>query len=212
MSDRPVRVRLLNDFDVVVAGLRSMLAPFAHRIAVVETEAGGVGGRPADLALYDTFGRPQADPRGLAELRADPGVGEIAVYSWNTDPELVAQALAQGCRGYLDKSLPAAELVARLERIAAGETVVPSGDVTRTADASPGDWPGRRAGLSEREAEAVSLIAQGYTNPEIAARLYVTGNSLKSYIRSAYRKMGVERRAQAVRWAIAHGLLPPDDA
>lgn len=55
----------------------------------------------------------------------------------------------------------------------------------------------------------VALITQGLTNWEIVARSYITMNSLKSYIRSAYRKMGVERRSQAVRWGMEHGMLPP---
>ena len=54
----------------------------------------------------------------------------------------------------------------------------------------------------------IALITQGLTNPEIAARSYITGNSLKSYIRSAYRKMGVERRSQAVLWGIKHDFQP----
>ncbi len=68
-------------------------------------------------------------------------------------------------------------------------------------------WPGQREGLSARESEVIALVTQGYTNPEIAARTFITVNSVKTYIRSAYRKMGVERRAQAVRWGIEHGML-----
>jgi DNA-binding CsgD family transcriptional regulator len=104
--------------------------------------------------------------------------------------------------------------VASLERIA-GRGVAPGAAAPRERPAAvrlaepQSSWPGREEGLSVREAEVVALITQGHTNPEIAASLYLSLNSLKSYIRSAYRKMGVERRSQAVRWGIEHGMLPP---
>ncbi|QIK65261.1 response regulator transcription factor [Nocardioides sp. HDW12B] len=62
--------------------------------------------------------------------------------------------------------------------------------------------------LSPREEQVVTLVAAGLPNHEIAVRLYLTQNTLKSYIRSAYRKMGVRTRAQAVAWAFSHGLAP----
>ncbi len=71
-----------------------------------------------------------------------------------------------------------------------------------------GEWPGRQAKLSAREAEVLALITQGYTNNDIASRSYLSINSVKSYIRSAYRKIGVERRSQAVRWGMENGMLP----
>ena len=75
-------------------------------------------------------------------------------------------------------------------------------------DVTPPDWPGRRTGLSAREAEVIALITQGFTNDEIARNCYLSINSVKSYIRSAYRKMGVERRSQAVLWGVQHGMDP----
>lgn len=61
--------------------------------------------------------------------------------------------------------------------------------------------------LSAREVDVIRLITQGYSNEEIAQELYVTGNTVKSFIRSAYRKLGVTRRSQAVIWGFQHGLL-----
>ena len=69
-----------------------------------------------------------------------------------------------------------------------------------------GEWPGQDAGLSERESEMIALITQGLTNQEIAEQAYVSINSIKSYIRSAYRKIGVTRRAQAVAWGMQNGF------
>lgn len=214
VESRPLRIRLANDFEIVVAGLAAMLEPYSHRVEVVETEVNGDGSIPVELTLYDTFGQTQADQPQIDEIIADPTSGVVVVYSWNTQPELIERALGKGCRGYLDKSLPVEELVRSLERIAAGEILRPmrtSGDVG--PEIMPlGAWPGQREGLSFRESEVIALITQGYTNPEIAARSFVTVNSLKTYIRSAYRKMGVERRSQAVKWGIEHGMLPREEA
>lgn len=81
-------------------------------------------------------------------------------------------------------------------------------DGSERATCGGGQWPGREAKLSARESEVLSLITQGYTNNDIATRSYLSINSVKSYIRSAYRKIGVERRSQAVRWGMENGMLP----
>lgn len=60
--------------------------------------------------------------------------------------------------------------------------------------------------LSPRELAIIRLIASGYTNIEIGQELYLSVNTVKTYIRAAYRRIGVTRRTQAVIWAITHGL------
>ena len=65
------------------------------------------------------------------------------------------------------------------------------------------------AGLTQREIDVLRLVARGLTNQEIAARLYLSLNTVKSYIRYGYRKIGAERRSQAVIWAERHGLTAP---
>ena len=64
--------------------------------------------------------------------------------------------------------------------------------------------------LTPREAEILSLVTQGLTNSEIGGQLYLSINSVKTYIRTAYRKLGLTRRSQAVRWGLEHGFLPPE--
>jgi NarL family two-component system response regulator LiaR len=92
----------------------------------------------------------------------------------------------------------------------AGRTVVLTGDQESSAGAA-GDWPGRSAGLSPREAEILALIARGLSNQEIADRAHITLNTVKSYIRATYQKIGVERRTQAVLWATANGFVPDSE-
>ena len=211
--ERPERVRvaLHNDYEVVVRGLHSMLATFADRIEVVELDAQMPVVRNVDLTLYDTFGKAQVDGDDIDAVIENSRAGKIVIYTWNMHPVLVDQAISKGCRGYIDKGMTGEDLVDTLERIAGGEVVVSPTlalDDHEDPSSETGDWPGHSAGLSAREAEVLALITQGYTNNDIALRSYLSINSVKSYIRSAYRKIGVERRSQAVRWGMENGMLP----
>lgn len=103
--------------------------------------------------------------------------------------------------------MDADELVGALEAIHAGEVV--TAPVSAYDDAlEHGDRPGRGAGLSARKSEVLAFVAKGLSNREIAAALDLSGNSIKTCIRSCYGKIGVIRRAQAVRWALEHGFAP----
>ena len=199
---RPIRLAIVDDYAVVVAGVASLLAD--ERIDVVETGTSLPVISDVDIVLYDTFGQVQGKGIDLEDYVRDSGA-KVVVYSWNLRPDLIEQAVAGGASGYLSKVLTGPAIVEALERIMNGEIVILAGDHETSVDGA-GDWPGRSAGLSPREAEVVALIARGLSNQEIAERAFLSMNTIKSYIRSAYRKMGVERRSQAVLWAIAHGF------
>jgi two-component system, NarL family, response regulator LiaR len=201
---RPIRLAIVDDYAVVVAGVASFLAE--ERIDVVETGASLPVITDVDVVLYDTFGEVHDQGLDLQDFVRDSGA-KVVIYSWNLRPDLIQEALASGASGYLSKVLTGPVIVDALERILDGETVVLAGHHETSVDGA-GDWPGRAKGLSPREAEVVALISRGLSNQEIADRAHITMNSLKSYIRSAYRKMGVERRTQAVLWAMANGFAP----
>lgn len=212
VTDKPLRVALLNDYEVMVHGLRSMLHPYRDRIELVEWGARGPAESAVDVTLYDSFSQGQSEIVELGALLGCPNVGRLAIYTWNMHPDLAAGAVAKGCLGYLDKSMSAEQLVESLEAIGRGETVVsephPDNDGHILTNAEDMSWPGASIGLTARESEVLGLITQGLTNQDIAAKSYLSINSVKSYIRSAYRKIGVERRSQAVRWGLENGMLP----
>lgn len=199
-----MRVAVANDYAVVVAGVAAALAPYEDRVVVVELDSGLPLESSVDVLLYDTFGQAQADAIDVAEVsrgRAE----RVAVFSWNTDADLVARALAGGVAGYIAKTVTGEELVGLIERIHAGERVVPPVDAP---EGGFGTWPGREHGLTAREAEILALITQGLSNEEIGAKIYLGVNTVKTHIRKAYRKIGATRRAQAVLWGIEHGFRP----
>jgi DNA-binding NarL/FixJ family response regulator len=200
----PLRLAVVNDYAVVIAGVAAFLAD--ERIDVVETAASVPVVSDVDIVLYDTFGQVQGDGIDLEDFVRDSGA-KVVIYSWNLQPDLIERAVRGGASGYLSKALTGPEIVQALERVMTGEVVVLTGDHETSAGAE-GDWPGRSAGLSPREAEIIALITQGLSNQEIADRAYLSINSVKTYIRSGYRKIGVERRSQAVRWGIRNGFEP----
>ncbi|QZY28328.1 response regulator transcription factor [Nocardioides coralli] len=202
----PVRIAIVNDYEIVVAGVAALLAPFEDRVQVVELDSGQQVVSDVDVILYDTFGQIQGDGVDLEQL-VHGGDAKVAIFTWNVQPDLVQRAIARGARGYLSKALTAEEIVMGLEAIHRGEVVT---DMRPLPGEGPdeGDWPGRELGLTQRESEVLALITQGLTNQEIADRAYISINSVKTYIRTAYRKIGVQRRAQAVSWGMDHGFRP----
>jgi DNA-binding NarL/FixJ family response regulator len=205
--DRPITVALVDDYDVVVMGVAQILGQYRDRVVVAEIDTNSPVEDVVDIVLYDSFAQPESDQHEIEVLVRNPRARRVVVYTWNFDPALVASAREQGVCGYLSKALPARELVAALEAVHAGEVVIT--EVTgRVRPAAGLDWPGRMEGLTDRESEILALITQGLSNADVASHTYLSPNTVKSYIRSVYRKIGVESRTQAVLWGVAHGFVP----
>lgn len=208
MPTSPISLALVDDYELVLVGVAHLFKPFSDRIVVVEIDSNQQVTTEVDIALYDTFAQSEADANDIETLIANPLARRVVVYTWCFDPHVVRIALGKGADGYLSKALPATDMVDALERVHAGETVVsPPPQPFRRANAAA-DWPGRSAGLTERESEIIALITQGHRNAEIAAMTYLSINSVKTYIRSAYRKLGVQSRTQAVLWGVENGFRP----
>lgn len=207
----PVRIAVVDDFDVVVHGIASMLSPFPARVAVVEVETGGGPTQPVDVALIDTFGQTIDGHSLIARVARHENVGRIAVFSWTFSPELVEKAMAAGASSYLSKGLRGDALVEAIEATHHGERVVADfGPAGRTE----GDrrWPGRDFGLTEREAEVLVHLSQGSTTREIADAMYLGVNSIKTHTQHLYRKIGVSNRTAAALWGVDHGFRPDRDS
>ena len=206
-SKRPITVALVDDYDVVVMGVAKMFDRYRDRLVVAELDSTMPVEDTVDIVLYDSFAQPEADHEEIATLVANPRAHRVVVYTWNFHPDLIASAQQHGAHGYLSKTLPARELVAALEAVHAGERVV-SDPPARARSALGLDWPGRGEGLSDRESEILALITQGKSNADVARLTYLSPNTVKSYIRTIYRKIDVGSRTQAVLWGVANGFTP----
>jgi DNA-binding NarL/FixJ family response regulator len=201
-----IRLAIVNDYEVVVQGLAAMLRSYSDRVEVVEVDASTHPKSVVDIALFDTFAQSFRDRERIARLVSDPRIGKVVVYTWGADDPSVGATRVPGISAYVSKRLAASELVETLEKIHAGDPVKlhDSGHGPLVG----GDWPGREEGLTARESEVLSLITQGYSNNDIVETTMLSINSIKSYIRSAYRKIGVTSRSRAILWGIDHGFQP----
>ena len=206
-STAPITVALVDDYDVVLTGLAHMLDRYRDRVLIVEIDANTSVVDVADIVLYDSFAQPESDQEEISTLVANPRARRVVVYTWNFHPDLVESARRQGVHGYLSKTLSARDLVAALEAVHGGETVI-SDPPARARSAVGLDWPGRGEGLTDREAEILALITQGKSNAEVARLTFLSPNTVKSYIRTIYRKIEVGSRTQAVLWGVDHGFTP----
>jgi DNA-binding NarL/FixJ family response regulator len=203
----PISVALVDDYDVVLEGLARMLDRYRDRVVIVEIDANEPVQDVADIVLYDSFAQPETDRDEISALVANPRARRVVVYTWNFHPDLIEHARQRGVHGYLSKTLSARDLVAALEAVHAGEIVI--SDAPRRARSAVGlDWPGRAEGLTDRESEILALITQGKSNAEVAMLTFLSPNTVKSYIRTIYRKIGVASRTQAVLWGVEHGFTP----
>ncbi|GAA1241388.1 response regulator transcription factor [Janibacter melonis] len=206
-AGQPIRLAVLNDFEVVARGVAAMLAPFADRVRVVEVDCGVLVSQPVDVALYDAYAITGSGHRDLDLLAADEMVGHTVIYTWEVGPWVDAVAQDARLSGVVRKSASARELVDAVERVQAGERVVLTAETEPVDDQPrPAEWPGRAEGLTPRQSEVVALITEGLSNQEIARACYLSINSVKSYIRAAYATMGVTSRSQAVLWGVDHGF------
>ncbi len=214
-----MRLAVVNDYEIVVAGIAAVLEPYAERVQVVELVAGLPVVTDVDVVLYDTFAQRQGEAVPVHDLVPDGA--RLVVFSWNKDAALVAASLAAGASGYVSKGATASVLVDAVERVHAGEQVVPDDLTVAEGPVVPADpdhgsdhaqylgrWPGDDIGLSARESEVLALICRGLSNEEITAQAFIGINTVKTHIRTLYRKIGVARRTQAVLWGHANGFDP----
>ena len=107
-----IRLAIVDDYEVVVRGLASMLRSYSDRIEVVELDASSEPTRLVDIALFDTFAQSFRDRERIARLVQDPRIGKVVVYTWSADDPAVGQVRVPGISAYISKRLAAADLVA----------------------------------------------------------------------------------------------------
>jgi DNA-binding NarL/FixJ family response regulator len=203
----PITIALVDDYDIVVMGVAHILEQYGDRVVIAELDTNKALSDKVDIGLYDSFAQPESDHDEISVLIQNPRARRVAVYTWNFHPDLIESARKYGVHGYLSKALPARELVAALEAIHAGDIVI-SDPPFRARSTGGLNWPGRSEGLTDRESEILALITQGKSNAEVSTLTYLSPNTVKSYIRTIYRKIEVTSRTQAVLWGVRHGFAP----
>ncbi len=196
-----IDVALVNDYEIVLDGLRAILGSSEHEMRVSEVDIHRSPRRRVDVTLLDTYGERQSVESRVRHLVADPSNGAIVVFSFSDKDGLVRRAVRAGARGFISKAVPANQILEGIKGAARGERVLLT---QRSHHAEIDDaqrWPGRDVGLTERESELLALLPSGMTNRELGAHLYVSENTIKTQLRQLYSKLEVRNRAQAASLA-----------
>lgn len=218
----PVTVLLVDDEPLVRAGLRAVLEAQPD-IEVVGEAADGAAVIPLvrrlrpDVVAMDVR-MPLLDgiEATRALLRSVDAPPKILVVTTFENDEYVYGALRAGADGFLLKRARPAEIVHAVRLVAEGESLLFPASVRRLA-AEYGEDGGNRAAravlerarLTEREGEVLRLMARGLTNAEIAARLVVGTETVKSHVSAVLSKLGARDRTQAVIAAYESGFVAP---
>ena len=218
MAGRPIRVVLVDDHEIVLQGLKAILARFTGEIRVVgealdaATALRVVATLDPDVVLSDVRLRGSSGLDLCRQLvERDPG-RRVVLLSAYDDEQYLFQSLRAGAAGYLLKRVNGAELVGHLQRVVEGETAVDPTMAGRAAVSAArlqrGEfWPGAHVGLTHRESEVLVLAVTGLSNRAIAGRLVLGEETIKSHLRSIYRKLEVRDRAGAVAVALREGIV-----
>jgi NarL family two-component system response regulator LiaR len=196
-----IRVALVNDYEIVLEGLRAILRPYKPEITVVELDVEGNPHSAVDVTLFDTYGEAQELRQRVRGLAADATNGAIVVFSFSDDAALASTYLRAGAQGFISKALPAEQIVDGIRATARGERVTLVQASPHSTMSAELEWPGRNARLTERESELLALLPTGMSNRELSEHLHVSENTIKSHLRRLFSKLKVRNRAQAAALA-----------
>jgi len=208
MFDRsPISVVIVDDSELVVQGLRTMLAPFPLRVNVLSSSIGSIPPVTADVLLVDAFGHPEAGIDRVSKGVARGTFDHVALIAWRLSAERRVKAFEAGASAVLSKSAPANRIVEGIEAVVNGERIEQDFPDHVWRDVSVA---GHGSALNPREAELLALTANGLTNTEVGAIMYIAPSTVKTYLKRVYKKIGVNNRAQATLRAVQLGLVGPD--
>ena len=224
----PVRIVVVDDQEVVRAGFAALLGTQAD-FTVVGTAADGAealqicGDRHPDVVLMDVRMPTMDGVEATARLTAGDGpVPRVVILTTFDLDEHVYDALSAGASGFLLKDVTAERLFDAVRVVAAGGALL-APTVTRRLIAEfarqrprPAPEPSRGdaliGALTPREVEVLRLVAEGLTNAEIAGRLFLGEETVKTHVSRMLRKLGLRDRTQAVIAAYESGLVTPDSS
>jgi DNA-binding NarL/FixJ family response regulator len=209
----PLRVLIVEDDPMMQLGLEQSLTAHPQITIVGQAEDGYMGVEAAkkfkpDLIVMD-IGLPRLD--GIAatqQIKAElPNVRVVMLTSHTTEREIIA-SLSSGADAYCIKGASIDRLLKAIAAAAEGATYLdPQIGRQVLKHLSPPSPTGNVANLSQRETEVLKLIVEGYSNPEIASKLFLSANTVKTHVRGIMNKLAVDDRVQAAVVALRSGLV-----
>ena len=206
LRSSPIRILIVDDHPVVLAGLTSMLSTQPD-FEVVGSASGGdeamqmLRTSTADILLLDLRMPGMNGVDTLLAIRAERiHVRAIILTSFETDEDIYRSVQA-GAQGYLLKGAPQSDMVEAIHAVHAGRRYLPRHIAARLAERI------MRTELTARELEVLHMLARGLTNKEIGNALEISGNTVRNHVNSIIEKLEVSDRTEAATTAIQRGII-----
>ena len=206
LRNAPIRILIVDDHPVVLAGLTSMLGTQAG----IEVAGSASGGEEAlqmlqrasvDLLLLDLRMPGMSGIDTLHALkRAKISTRVVILTSFETDEDIY-RAVQAGAQGYLLKDAPQADMIDAIRAVHAGKRFFPRHIAARLAERM------MRTNLTARELEVLNMLARGLTNKQIGHALEISGNTVRNHVNSIIEKLEVSDRTEAATTAIHRGII-----
>ncbi|HEX5396086.1 MAG TPA: response regulator transcription factor [Candidatus Limnocylindria bacterium] len=211
----PLRLLVVDDHEIVRQGLVALLerrpefTVVAQAGTVAEALAAAQRFRP-DLVVMDVRLPDGTGIEACREIRAEMPETRVVMLTSYPDEEAVLSAIIAGASGYLLKQVRGRDLVAALEAVGRGDSLLDPAVTERVLErvrrAASGGEHDELAELTTQERRILLLVAEGKTNKEIAAEVFLSDKTVKNYVSSILSKLDLQRRAQAAAFVAKHGL------
>jgi two-component system response regulator DevR len=212
---RPLRLLVVDDHEVVRQGLVSLLDRREHFQVVAEAGTAAEAVEMArkfepDLVVMDVRLPDGSGIEACREIRAEFPATRVVILTSYPDEEAVLSAIIAGASGYLLKQIRSRDLVSALESVGRGESLLDPAVTEKVLDRvrriATGTYTDEMAQLTQQEQKILLLVAEGKTNKEIAAEVFLSDKTVKNYVSSILSKLNLERRAQAAAFVARHRL------
>jgi DNA-binding NarL/FixJ family response regulator len=212
-----IRVLLVDDQRLMRDGMRTLLSLEPDLQVVGEAGDGQEAIAQAlalkpDVILMDIRMPSMNGVEATRMIRQALPESRVLILTTFDDDALVMDALLEGASGYLTKDLPAEEIAAAVRKVQGGGVIMPPpiaakvvAELSRRA-APAAAAPVDLGELTEREVEVLKLLGQGYSNREIAEKLFIAEGTAKNHVSAVIEKLGLRDRTQAALWAVRHGV------
>jgi DNA-binding NarL/FixJ family response regulator len=216
-AEQKLHLLVVDDHEVVRQGLVAMLDRRPNFQVVAEAgtvaEAIEMARRfQPELVIMDVRLPDGSGIEACREIRAEFPSTRVVMLTSYPDEEAVFSAIVAGASGYLLKQVRARDLVAALEAVGRGESLldpaVTEKVLERVRRIASGGANDELAQLTSQEQKILMLVAEGKTNKEIAAEVYLSDKTVKNYVSSILSKLNLQRRAQAAAYVAKRHSLP----
>lgn len=212
---RPLRLLVVDDHEVVRQGLVALLGRregfqvVAEASTVAEAIAEARRHRP-DIVILDVRLPDGSGVEACRDIRAELPETRVIMLTSYPDEEAVLSAIVAGAAGYLLKQIRARDLVAALEAVGRGESLLDPAVTARVLERvrrmATGQDRDEMAVLTPQEQKILMLVAEGKTNKQIAGEVFLSDKTVKNYVSSILSKLNLERRAQAAAFVAKHRI------